>query len=561
MSNEGNLLQRYIMMQKALLSSLRLKDVLDAAVVQFADLAGGAKVAIFLSDNESLALKLMAAKGYSEGTLDHMRIVPFSAESLLKFVVQKRSPVSAANVQAAPDLSASIMQREGSAGQMAFPLISANLLVGAIVMDVNNSQWLSYIDFLKDAADVTALAIANSILFGRSEYERERLSTLYKTSCALSGSVLRAQEVLQIAADTALILGNTPSCAVLVYNQDQSMFRLGAFKGLDGGTLREFDMSVRDTVAGACLRSGKTEYIGDGTREPYGMPRPTGGMHFASVLAIPMIKDGKPLGVLEVFSTEVRAFHREQIELLESLSGQVATALNVAFTHESTAAQSINDAHTGLYNRLHFEDSLGKELERSGRHNHELSMLLVDIDHMSQLNEHLGEEKGDDAIKYVARTIKSTLRDIDIPCRYGGNEFAVILPETSQTNAVEVGERLRHRLRNEPCPGVGIITVSIGISSFPDNGQDAAGILRSSEQALDIAKYEGRDRVKAAQIGQQAGAAISWEELSRQAKLQVISERQHRANVESRLTVAPEYAAWLTKTPSLVKKRADGTPE
>ena len=70
MTTDGNLLPRYIMMQKALLSSLRLKDVLDAAVLQFADLAGGAKVAIFLSDNESLALKLMAAKGYSDQTLD-----------------------------------------------------------------------------------------------------------------------------------------------------------------------------------------------------------------------------------------------------------------------------------------------------------------------------------------------------------------------------------------------------------------------------------------------------------------------------------------------------------
>ena len=78
MTTDGNLLPRYIMMQKALLSSLRLKDVLDAAVLQFAELAGGAKVAIFLSDNESLALKLMAAKGYSDATLDQIKVLPFS---------------------------------------------------------------------------------------------------------------------------------------------------------------------------------------------------------------------------------------------------------------------------------------------------------------------------------------------------------------------------------------------------------------------------------------------------------------------------------------------------
>ncbi|HEY9714545.1 MAG TPA: GAF domain-containing protein, partial [Chroococcales cyanobacterium] len=232
MSNDGNLLPRYIMMQKALLASVRLKDVLDSAVVQFAELAGGARVAIFLSDNESLALKLMAAKGYSEQSLEQLKVLPFSAETLLKYVVQKRAPVSANGPQTAPDISATIMKRETSAGQIALPLISANLLVGAVLLEVNNPAWLNYVDFLKEVADVTALIIANSILFGRSEYERERLSTLYKTSCALSSSMLKATEVLQIAADTALILGNTPTCAVLLFDQSKNGFQLAAFKGL-----------------------------------------------------------------------------------------------------------------------------------------------------------------------------------------------------------------------------------------------------------------------------------------------------------------------------------------
>lgn len=556
MTNDGNLLPRYIMMQKALLSSLRLKDVLDAAVLQFADLAGGAKVAIFLSDNESLALKLMAAKGYSDATLDQIKVLPFSAESLLKYVVQKRTPVSANNAQTAPDVSAMIMKREQSSGQIALPLISSNLLVGAVLLEVNNVAYLNYADFLKEVADVTALTIANSILFGRSEYERERLSTLYKTSCALSSSVLQATEVLQIAADTSLILGNTPNCAILLFDQGSGIFILAAFKGLEGSSLRDFDMSVRETIAGSCMRSGRTEYIGDGNREPYGLPRATGGAPFASVVALPMIHNGQPLGVIEVFSTESRAFHREQIELLESLTSQVTTALNVAFTHETAASQSIQDAHTGLYNRLHFEDSLLKEIERSGRHKHELSLLLIDLDHLGQINEHLGQDKGDEAIKYSARLLKSALRDIDIPCRFGGEEFAIILPETSPHSAAEVAERLRQKIRAEASPGVGTVTVSIGVANYPGNADDAEGLLRAAEQALDIAKYEGRDRVVQAQSGTQAmSGPISWQDLAKQAKLAVINERQSTLN--SRLTVAPEYASWMTKTPGLVKKKGD----
>jgi diguanylate cyclase (GGDEF)-like protein len=553
MSNEGSLLPRYILMQKTLLSSLRLKDVLDAAVMQFVELGGGAKVAIFLSDNESLSLKLMAGKGYSPESLEQMKILPFSAETLLKYVVQKRAAVTAVP-DSAPDLSRAVMMREGSAGQIALPLISSNLLVGGVLMDVNNVSLLKYVDFLSQVSEVTSLAIANSILFGRSEYERERLGTLYKTSCALSNNALQANDVLQIAADTALVLGNTPNCAILLYDGPNNAFQLAAYKGLEGKSLKAFDLGARDTIAGSCLRSGKTEYIGDGAREPFGMPKATGGANFNSVIALPLFFQQQPLGVIEVFSTDKRAFHREQIDLLENLALQVSSALKMALTHESVAANSIIDVHTGLYNRLHFEDQLGREIERSNRHHHELGLVVLDIDHLGTLNEHLGQEKGDEAIRYVASTIKSSLRDIDIVCRIGGEEFGVILPETSATACADVAERVRARIRSENVPGIGTVTVSMGAAAFPLNAENAENLLNAASEAADIAKYEGRDRVKAAETGKVAQSGpIAWAELAKQAKLSVLNERQ--ANQQSRLTVAPEYATWMTKQPDLVKKK------
>lgn len=558
MANDGNLLQRYIALQKALLSSLRLKDVLDAAVIQFSELAGGAKVAFFLSDNESMSFKLMAAKGYSEKSLEQLRIVPFNLDGLLKYVVQQRSPVSSSDPASAPDLSASIMKREGSQGQIALPLISANLLVGAVLMEVSNANILAYIDFYKEVADVTALAVANSILFGRSEYERERLNTLYKTSCALSGSMLQVNEVLQIASDTAVILGNTPCCALLILNETSDRFNLAAFKGLEGSSLNEFDMTFSNSVAGSALRNGRTEYLGEGSREPYGMPRATGGSTFQSVVALPIVYGETAIGALLVFSTEPRAFHREQVELLESLSSQVATALNVALTHQSASNSSALDVHTGLYNRLYFQDALPKEVERSARHKHELGLLLIDIDHLGQINEHLGQEKGDEAIRHVASVVRGTLRDIDIACRYGGEEIAVILPETPQSNIYEVADRVRQKVRDNTAPGIGTLTVSIGVSAFPGIAESAEDLLLGAEQALDIAKFEGRDRVKIVRLNQnlKPGEA-AWGDLANQAKLAVISERQQR--LQSRLTVAPEYASWLTAGPSMVgKKKGQG---
>ncbi|MDQ5933174.1 MAG: Diguanylate cyclase, partial [Cyanobacteriota bacterium erpe_2018_sw_21hr_WHONDRS-SW48-000092_B_bin.40] len=103
MTSDGTILPRFVQLQKTLTSSLRLKDVLDSVVAMFTELAGGAKVAIFLADNESMSFKLMAAKGYTEGSLDQLKIVPFNLESLLKYVYQKRTGFAAIDLASAPD--------------------------------------------------------------------------------------------------------------------------------------------------------------------------------------------------------------------------------------------------------------------------------------------------------------------------------------------------------------------------------------------------------------------------------------------------------------------------
>jgi diguanylate cyclase (GGDEF)-like protein len=554
MTSEGNILPRFLELQKVLVSSLRLKDSLDAAIHMFTEMAGGAKVALFLADNESMTFKLMAAKGYSDGSMDQMRIIPFGIESLLKYVQQKRIPITAKDPSSAPELSAAIMRRETSKGQIGLPMIAGNSLVGAVLLEVNNPQILGFADFLKEVADVCAVAISNSVVYGRSEYERERITTLYQCICALNNSSLDLAQVLQVAADTSLVMANTPSCAVLLLDDDNLNFQLAAFKGLDGASLSDFDMSERNSIAGKCLRSATIEVYGDGSKEPFGLPRAMGGRHFASAVALPLVFLDRKLGVLEVFSTDSRAFHKEQLDLLESLARQVSASLNTALSHETSRFHSFLDAHTGLANRRHFEQGVVKELDRSKRHNHELSVLLIDIDHLSQINDMLGQNRGDEAIKHVAAVVKSTLRDIDLPARYGGEEFAVLLPETSHANALEVAERLRQAIRKSPAPGIGLITVSIGLAGYPSNAEDPGALLRDAEEALNVAKYEGRDRVKAAQTGKIAPeGSISWSELANQAKMAVISERQGR--LQSKLTAAPEYATWLAKPGSLVAKK------
>ncbi len=555
MTNAAELLLRYMVTQKTLLSSMKLKDVLDAACLQLADLAGGARVAILLSDNENLRFKLMASRGYSDATVETLGILPFAADSILKEVVQTRKPAQVESIESAPDVSAVMMRREGSVTQVGLPLIASNLLVGAAFLDLPESLTPDRLDLMASAAEVVAQALASAILYGRVEYERDRLDTLYKTSCSLGGSALEVSEVLKIAADTALVLANTPNCAILLCDADRNEFTLAALKGLDGNSLNEFDLSLSGTAASRCLKARKSEYLAQ-TSAMGGLPRVMGGSDVGSCVALPLICRDEPLGVLMVFSTEARAFHREQVELLESLAAQTSAALYVALRHETAAAMSIQDAHTALFNRWHFDQALNREVERSARHERELVLLLVDLDHLGQINVHLGQAKGDEAIKHVARIIKAQLRDIDIPCRYGGQEFAVLLPDTKAEAGKDVAERLRKKVQAATASGIGTVTVSIGLAAFPQNAGSADTLLKVCEQALDIAKFEGRDRLKVAETGQSATGPIAWEELARQAKLAVVAERQSK--LQSKLSVNPEYAAWLRAQPTLTGVRRTG---
>ena len=107
---------------------------------------------------------------------------------------------------------------------------------------------------------------------------------------------------------------------------------------------------------------------------------------------------------------------------------------------------TITDGLTNLYNRRYFDDSLSKEMARSTRHDNSFSLIMLDVDNFKNYNDTYGHPEGDEVLKDIGSIIKSSIRKIDVPCRYGGEEFAVILPETTKDNAVILAERIRERL-------------------------------------------------------------------------------------------------------------------
>lgn len=160
---------------------------------------------------------------------------------------------------------------------------------------------------------------------------------------------------------------------------------------------------------------------------------------------------------------------------------------------------AVTDALTGLNNRRYLDTHLATLVERSNRRDRPLSVLITDIDHFKAFNDTHGHQGGDDVLREFARRVRGAVRGADLACRYGGEEFVVVMPDTTAEIAAQVAERLRDAIAGAPfmisAGGVAPVTTSVGIATLEKNGEDANSLLRRADKALYQAKHNGRNRV------------------------------------------------------------------
>jgi diguanylate cyclase (GGDEF)-like protein len=214
------------------------------------------------------------------------------------------------------------------------------------------------------------------------------------------------------------------------------------------------------------------------------------------IIAVPMIAQDSVLGLIDVRSSRlVPVLTNATIRFFEIMASTAANALRNAQLFEEMEHRARTDFLTGLPNHRFFQTNLSLELARAQRHNHPLSLLIIDLDFLKEVNDRFGHPSGDMVIRVIAQTIRASLREIDFAARYGGEEFTVILPETSLAGAVQVADRIREGIAAEQFPGIGSITASIGVSNYPINALSKEDLIRVADQALYVAKNGGRDRV------------------------------------------------------------------
>lgn len=226
---------------------------------------------------------------------------------------------------------------------------------------------------------------------------------------------------------------------------------------------------------------------------------------FKQILFSPLRFDGKMIGFLLVGTVEAEEFRRADLTLLEMTSGQFAIAINHVKQVGVTERRSMTDELTGLYNYRYFQKAVVEKVEEAKKMGHPLSLLIIDIDHFKEINDTFGHLSGNQALKTLADRLRETVRKGDIVARYGGEEFTILLPNASSEEALEIAERIRMNVERTRLPVEGIkeggqvflrITVSIGISTYPDQAEDALALIRQADRAMYVgAKRQGRNKV------------------------------------------------------------------
>jgi diguanylate cyclase (GGDEF)-like protein len=309
------------------------------------------------------------------------------------------------------------------------------------------------------------------------------------------------EEAYAIAASVLPGTFSAPAGALCITSPSRNMVEAVSVWGANAATEKAF-------APDGCwaLRRGKANLVKDATspmRCPHVMGFPKNGY-----LCAPLAAQGETLGVLylEFPPSDSSGNAGDLVRVLERQVTAVGERLSLALANlrlrEELQRQSIRDTLTGLYNRRFMEESLARELGRASRTGQPVSMIMMDIDHFKRFNDTFGHQAGDALLKALGEFVNQRTRGQDVACRYGGEEFALILAGCSLENACKRAQVLREELKLLKVHGgqsMGAITLSMGVASFPAQANNAETLVKAADDALYRAKKEGRDRIVAAE--------------------------------------------------------------
>jgi diguanylate cyclase (GGDEF)-like protein len=477
---------------QAVLSTFDLDEVLQRILTIAHDYFHLRNVAILLLDSNKHLLCVRSQIGWDEGQ-DQVRLT--LGEGLTGFAAAKKQPVYS------PDVSKDaryFCSAKSTRSELAIPLMVRDEVVG--VLDCQSDRLDHFdketIDLLTLFSTQASMALQNARLYslerGRAR-QLEAINAIAKQTTA----VLDLEELLNRVCGQ-IQQAFQVSHVSLFLHEDQDLV-LRAHHGMltlripEGGRFpASAEPWVRVLSTNATLTEKDLLHAPD-TMKFY--------LESAARMCIPLVSFGQTLGVLTLDSTEPDAFRDADLQPLESVADICATAIQNAHYVDRVKQLAYLDGLTGIFNRRFFELRIMEEIERARRYGMGMAVIMADIDQFKRLNDEFGHLLGDEVLRQVSSLFHQQLRKIDVVCRYGGEEFGILLTQTHTQHALSVAEKLRKTVETWQFPGVpSTVTISAGAAAFPDHGTTRDELVRAADTGLYAAKQEGRNRVRLATL-------------------------------------------------------------
>ena len=472
---------------QAVLSTFDLDEVLQRILAIARDYFHLHNVAILLLDKEAQRLCVRSQIGWDAGK---DKICLGYNEGLPGAAAFKKQPVYAPDVSQEPRY---ICSAQSTRSELAIPLMVRDEVVGVLDCQSDRLNHFDHetIDLLTLFSTQASIALQNARLYSL-ERQRARQLEAINTIAQQSVAVMDLEELLTHAC--GVIQQAFQVEHVSLFLREEGDLVLGAHQGT---------LTLRIPPGGRFPAS----------QEPWSRILAASGpiiekdlgskpesfrlfAEAASRMSIPMISFGQTLGALTLHSSRPDAFRGNELQSLESVADICANSIQNAHYVERVKQLAYLDGLTGIFNRRFFEVRIMEEIERARRYGTSMAVVMADIDQFKKLNDEFGHLLGDEVLRQVSSLFHQNLRKIDVVCRYGGEEFALLLTQTNAQQGVAVGEKLRKLVEGWQFPGVPrTVTISAGVAGFPDHGTSRDELVRAADNALYAAKQSGRNQV------------------------------------------------------------------
>ncbi|MCP5463694.1 MAG: diguanylate cyclase [Deltaproteobacteria bacterium] len=325
------------------------------------------------------------------------------------------------------------------------------------------------------------------------------ISLLYTVSQYLS-SILKIDELVHCVDGIFREKFSCEAFALYFLLPGRKRLRLAAYKGIAIEGENQIYEPVQVGLVGEVLNTSKSLYLKDieDWKGSELLPSETGLR--GSVFSVPLKLREGAIGVLTVCRASETGFSPTDRQSLESIASQIAIAYERSKLYMKTKDLAVRDELTGAYNRRRFQQMFQLELKRSRRFHRALSVLIIDIDHFKKFNDTYGHLVGDELLKNFTSLIEANIREVDLLARFGGEEFVILLSDTSGEDACFVADKLCTLVRTASLAkgdeGEDLnVTISVGVASYPEAGDSPEEIIANADTALYQAKDAGRDQV------------------------------------------------------------------